>query len=67
MRRLFFILVVLTLFSCSQENEDTIDFYNDSSAKNLSVVVIDSCEYIQYRTYMYYAITHKGNCKNHKQ
>ena len=35
-----------------------------SDATNLKTVVVDSCEYLQYRTYGgYCAVTHKGNCK----
>lgn len=38
----------------------TIDFGDLVGAK---IVVIDSCEYIQYDVQNYYAVTHKGNCK----
>jgi len=32
--------------------------------RDISIVVIDNCEYIQYRTHNnYFEGTHKGNCK----
>lgn len=31
---------------------------------NYAVVVIDGCQYLQFKTDFYDAITHKGNCTN---
>lgn len=35
----------------------------DTDISYPKVVVIDSCEYIQFQNYAYKSITHKGNCK----
>jgi hypothetical protein len=62
MKRLFFILAVFTLFSCEQSKGKKAIRHN-SEASNLSVVVIDTCEYLQFQSHGYKSITHKGNCK----
>jgi hypothetical protein len=71
MKRLFFILAVFTLFSCqvpqSEKTKQIQELANNTDVYDLKIVVIDGCEYLQYHTYHYDAITHKGNCKNHKQ
>lgn len=65
MKQLLSILVLATLFSCEQ-SKGVQEIPNKSNVENLKVVIIDGCEYLQYRTHHYEAITHKGNCKNHK-
>jgi len=64
MKRLFSILLLITLFSCEQSKGEKVIMHN-SEVSNLSVVVIDSCEYLQFQSHGYKSITHKGNCKNH--
>ena len=66
MKRLILSFLVLALFSCEQ-SKGTQEVPSNADLTDLKVVVIDGCEYLQYRTYYYEAITHKGNCKNHKQ
>ena len=38
---------------------------------SFSIVVIDGCEYLEYRrgngNTAVYSLTHKGNCKNHEK
>lgn len=57
MKKLLTLIVCVSLLSCGN--------YDDSfgQLKNAKIVVIDSCEYIQFHTYGNEAITHKGNCK----
>jgi hypothetical protein len=57
-------LLFAVLFSSCiyRENKnDTLSTNHD--IQDIKIVVIDSCEYIQYHTYSYESITHKGNCK----
>lgn len=54
MKKIIFALLCAVLFSSCENNK----------LNEYKVVVIDSCEYIQFETYNEYkAITHKGNCK----
>ncbi len=66
MKRLILTFLVLVFFSCEQSS-GVQEIENNADLNNLKVVVIDGCEYLQYHVYYYEAITHKGNCKNHKQ
>lgn len=59
------IFSVFSLFSCEQ-SKTVQELQNNADIEKLKVVVIDSCEYLQYHVYGSEAITHKGNCKNHK-
>lgn len=66
---LFFILV-LFIFSCGpskreRENMQAHGVDAEAITSNLSIVKIDSCEYIMYIFSRGVAITHKANCKNH--
>lgn len=58
--------LVWILSSCDYDNYLKKGLYNDrETLKNYNVIVIDSCEYLQWRSaYGYFMITHKGNCKN---
>lgn len=59
-----YILICITLFySCTCNDSKKEKLPTDADLTDMKVVVIDSCEYIQYHTYMYESITHKGNCK----
>lgn len=60
-----YILLCAVLFtSCvCGESKTNEALQNNADLTYMKVVVIDSCEYIQYPTYYYEAITHKGNCK----
>ena len=67
MKKVFLLLAISALlFSCSQLEKQKTE-YDNSDVKNVSIVEIDSCEYIQYSIGTYNGrqnlITHKGNCK----
>ena len=54
------IIIICCCLSCSRgellKNEDRFDRYD--------IIVIDSCEYIQWgMSYGYLSVTHKGNCR----
>ncbi len=66
------ILTTLLLSSCITENEETaiksemnynIEINPDCQ---VSMVTIDSCQYIATTVYFGHVLTHKGNCTNHK-
>jgi hypothetical protein len=65
MKRLFFILAVFTFFSCEQYKNESLTKYG------YDITVIEGCEYLEVDGGVgkssVYSITHKGNCKNHKQ
>ena len=57
---IFIFLFFCSLLSCSHGDE----IGNINKFEKYDVIVIDSCEYIQYGdAYGYLSITHKGNCK----
>lgn len=56
----FILLVMCCFFSCTRGDK----LKNINKFEKYDVVVIDSCEYIQWGiSYGYLNITHKGNCK----
>lgn len=56
----------IILIGCN--NSGTESYERKQSIDNLKLIVIDSCEYYQFRTYnLYFGITHKGNCKYCKE
>jgi len=61
------LLIILLFIGCNNISEYPSIPNDNSSINSPKIVTIDSCEYIQYRVYMYYAITHKGNCKYCKE
>lgn len=61
MKKILFFLLSLFL-ACVDPNKH--DPAPDSYIVCAKGVVIEGCEYWQYRQYSYYAIEHKGNCKN---
>jgi hypothetical protein len=63
------LLLLLLLASCGDKSQN-IRTQFEAETEFLykpDIVIIDGCEYIKYRTGNYDAITHKGNCKNHKK
>ncbi len=44
---------------------------SEKTVSNYVVKIIDGCEYLEFEDglfeYRVYSLTHKGNCKNHKQ
>jgi hypothetical protein len=62
MKILSAILVALFLIGCIDEQQKLEDA--QYQARNNPVIIIDSCEYLTYRTYGGASeFTHKGNCK----
>jgi hypothetical protein len=69
--KITFFILLITFIACSNKNVITNEtpavaagsLYAFSNITNSKIVVIDSCEYIQYHTYYYESVTHKGNCK----
>lgn len=68
-------ILTLTCLSCGKSYEEQVKENqaiassgdiptSDVLLTDVSIVVIDGCEYIQYRTHNnYFEATHKGNCK----
>lgn len=61
-------LLFITITGCDNFKAN---YYNPTDTDDLTdkkIVIIDTCEYIQYRTYSgYFDVTHKGNCKHCQQ
>lgn len=57
----------VTIFSCAQP-EEKIDrpIFDIGYGHHVNVVVVDSCEYLYGPWGNATVLTHKGNCKNHK-
>ncbi len=68
MRELIYMVSTLILISCSEPNvPKTSTQYNIiKNYSPLDLVVIDSCEYLFGEWGYATVLTHKGNCKNHK-
>lgn len=69
MKKLLLILSIL-LIGCRQ-NENSKNTITSDSGIHYKIVLIENCEYIVYENSLAlannysFAITHKGNCKNH--
>ena len=59
MKRILLIVLILVLCSCS----DNVKSTGMPNHPGISILVIDSCEYVYYEG----RITHKGNCKYCRQ
>ena len=53
------IILTTTLASCVTNPDTILPVEGDKATSKCHVVVIDSCEYIQWG----YGLSHKGNCK----
>ena len=59
--------IILTLSGCNSGNVETHQTeYKLNDMIALKLVVIDSCEYLYGPWGNATVLTHKGNCKNHK-
>lgn len=69
MKKLLLILAVLGLYSCGESNvvKEKTNYIVICDGYNLETIVIDSCEYLFGDWSNATVLTHKGNCKNHKQ
>jgi hypothetical protein len=69
MKKILFIIVcAMGMVSCGPQ--EPIEGSNVvGEIGSFSIVVIDGCEYLEYRRGMgdnrVYSLTHKGNCRNH--
>jgi hypothetical protein len=69
MKKVLLLFGFFTLFGCNEPNvnrkdTDLVVFYGASS---IEVITIDSCQYLLGDWGSATVLTHKGNCKNHKQ
>lgn len=64
MKKIIVLLLIVSLVGCGYKNDKSIKGENNSDLAGLKVIVLDGCEYFQFKSYTYYSITHKGNCKN---
>ena len=60
-----FLLVVVVLVGCDQENKNATTKESDVKFRgsDVSIIEIDSCEYIYFFLGKGPGFTHKGNCK----
>lgn len=65
------LLFILTLGSCGVSTGEEIISENDKPERDYRVIKIGDCEYIEVNEGVgetsVYALTHKGDCKNHEQ
>jgi hypothetical protein len=57
------IAITIGMMGCVQDSNE-YDVFKNTNLDNPKIVIIDGCEYIQFRTHNFNAITHKGNCNN---
>lgn len=62
------LLIILLFIGCNNISEYPSIPNDNSSINSPKIVTIDSCEYIQFKSYgNIYEATHKGNCKYCKE
>jgi hypothetical protein len=68
MKKLIYIILSLLLISCSEPNvpKTSTGYHIINNYTPLDLVIIDSCEYLFGEWGNATVLTHKGNCKNHK-
>lgn len=68
MRKLLLILTALALYSCQEPNvvKEKTEYVVRTGGYNVQIIVMDSCEYLYGDWGNATVLTHKGNCKNHK-
>jgi hypothetical protein len=68
MKKLIYIILSLLLISCTESNvpKTSTRYHIINNYTPLDLVVIDSCEYLFGEWGNATVLTHKGNCKNHK-
>ena len=68
MRKLIYTVSTLILISCSESNvpKTSTQYKVIGDYNPLDLVIIDSCEYLFGEWGNATVLTHKGNCKNHK-
>ena len=64
MKQLIILFAAAMLIGCNYDHDRSNDVINNDHFNDYEVVVIDSCEYIEYASYRdILEVTHKGNCK----
>lgn len=69
MKKIIFLVLIcwVAIFSCIEpKNKSVKEKFEMDYEHHLEVVVIDSCEYLYGPWGNATVLTHKGNCKNHK-
>jgi len=62
--KLIIIALTIGMVGCGVQNCDE-EMFKNTNLRNPKIVIIDGCEYIQFRTHHNFnAITHKGNCSS---
>ncbi len=71
MKKIYSIILLITLVSCGEANVQSKNtgMTLDASMGSIELVVLDGCEYYFYSSNKRMCLTHKGNCNNpvHKQ
>lgn len=62
--KLMIFLLPILIMGCEPTNPTNPKEFENTGILFPKTVVIDSCEYIEYRGYYSIYITHKGNCNN---
>lgn len=56
---ILFALTTLIMVGCTEKDSDGNIAVNTGSANNPDIIIIDSCEYVNWA----YRLAHKGNCR----
>lgn len=60
--KLILITITIGTVGCVQDSKEKM--FKNTNLDDPKIVSIDGCEYIQFRTHNFNAVTHKGNCNN---
>ncbi len=63
MSKLILLALTIGMMGCDVQNYEE-EMFKNTNLDNPKIVIIDRCEYIQFRTHNFNAVTHKGNCTN---
>lgn len=68
MKKLFTaLLIIIFLNSCEKHVIQLENINTKVTNQGIQILTIDSCEYVWCKNGYGAGLTHKGNCKNHKQ
>ena len=71
MKKTLLILAALALYSCTRSevnvDKEKTTYILKEYHTPAEIVIMDSCEYLYLSEGHAIVLTHKGNCKNHKQ
>lgn len=63
MKKLIYLLPILSMFGCSQNDQYWVD-QHAGEIKDKPVIIYEGCEYLYNGNTYGETYTHKGNCKN---